>query len=84
MGNDLSLMLEVPEGTNKKELLGLLRSYGFSSKDEAIPLDRDGVNSLIYIIKGPQTSYQKLEEGLTTKGYQLWSDPQMETFGRVK
>lgn len=84
MGNDLSLMLEVPEETNKRGLLKLLKSHGFSAEGEAIPLDRDGKNRTIYVIKGSQSSYQKLEEDLLAKGYQLWSNPQMETFGPVK
>ncbi len=84
MKNDLSLMLEVPEETDKKELSGLLKGYGFSAKEEAISLDRDGVNRLIYVIQGSQTSYRQLEEELVKKGYQLWADPQMETFGPVK
>ncbi len=81
MADNLSLMLEVPEETSRRELVKLLKSYDFSAEREAIPLDRDGVNSVIYIIKGPQTSYEKLEEELKQKGYQLWSNPRMETFG---
>ncbi len=81
MSNDLSVMLEVPENTDKKELVELLRPYGFSLGEDAVPFNREGKSTTIYTVTGPKNSYENLRDEVENKGYQLWSNPKLDTFG---
>ena len=80
---DSTVLLEVPEHTDQKEVVELLERYKFSLAGDRNPISfpsSTGKKRTLYTIHGPRDSYEKLETEARDKGYSLWANPKLEPF----
>ena len=78
----INLMLEVPETIERDKLETFLQGFSFAIKNEPVDLGR---GSVVYTLEGPRVEYSKFEAAVKQeKGYIIWSNPGIATFGPPK
>ena len=75
----INLVLEVPDTTKRDKLETFLQGFSFAIKNEPVDLGR---GSAVYTLEGPRAEYGKFEDAVKQeKGYMIWSNPGIATFG---
>lgn len=78
MADDISAFLEVPETIIRKDIEKFLEPFCFEIPNKNEPVLFNDTKTKVYIIKGLEQEYKKLEKVVLHTSYKLWPDSQFE------